>query len=142
MTYKKIIILLIFFVSILFLENIQIYKKIFILVSKDPERRIIDQHGYCGAESVGFIKFLLKKYKFEHIPRVINFDNMVPDNYWSFFKFDKNIRKNVFKNDYVILLNFNIKDEKNLESLNKSMINLDNYKFIENYENCFLIKLS
>ena len=53
MTHKKIIILLILFISILLLENIQFYKKIFILVSKDPERRLIDQHGYCGAESVG-----------------------------------------------------------------------------------------
>ena len=67
---------------------------------------------------------------------------MVPDNYWSFFKFDKNIRKNVFNNDYVILLNFNLKDETNLKSLKKSRINLDNYKFIETYDNCFLIKLS
>ena len=142
MKYKKIIILLIFFASILFLENIQIYKKIFILVSKDPERRLIDQQGYCGAESVGFIKFLLKKYKFEYVPRVLNFDNMVPDDYWSFFKFDKNIRKKIYNNDYVILLNFNLKDKKNLKSLKESMIDLDNYRFIETYENCFLIKLS
>ena len=142
MTHKKIIILLILFVSILFLENTQIYKKIFILVSKDPERRLIDQHGYCGAESVGFIRFLLKKYEFNQVPRVINFDNMVPDNYWSFFKFDKNIRENKFNNDYVILLNFNVKDEKNLKLLKKSKIDLNNYTFIETYENCFLIKIS
>ena len=67
---------------------------------------------------------------------------MVPDNYWSFFKFDKNIRENKFNNDYVILLNFNLKDKKNLKSLKKSKINLNNYTFIEAYENCFLIKIS
>ena len=45
-------------------RDFQIPKKIFILLTKDPEKRLVDQHGYCGGESVGFIKYLYKKYNF------------------------------------------------------------------------------
>ena len=113
MKYKKINFLLILFLTILFIENLKIHKKIFILLTKDPEKRLVDQQGYCGGESVGFIKFLYKKYDFKSIPMIINFDNKVPDNYWSIFKFDKKVRKNIFTNyDYIILLNYNYKDIK------------------------------
>ena len=133
MNYKKINFLLILFLTILFIENFQIPKKIFILLTKDPEKRLVDQHGYCGGESVGFIKYLYKKYDFKSIPMIINFDNKVPDNYWSIFKFDKKVRKNIFTNyDYK-------KMKKGFKSKN---FNLDNYKIIENSKNCFLYKLS
>lgn len=141
MKYKKINFLLILFLTILFIEKFQIHKKIYILLTKDPEKRLVDQQGYCGGESVGFIKYLYKKYDFKFIPMILNFDNKVPDNYWSIFKFDKKIRKNVFKNyDYIILLNYNY-DDMNKSIKNKNF-NLDNYKIIENYKNCFLYKLT
>lgn len=141
MKYKKINFLLILFLTILFIEKFQIHKKIYILLTKDPEKRLVDQQGYCGGESVGFIKYLYKKYDFKFIPKIINFDNKVPDNYWSIFKFDKKIRKNVFMNyDYIILLNYNY-DDMNKSIKNKNF-NLDNYKIIENYKNCFLYKLT
>ncbi len=140
MNYKKINFLLILFLTILFIENFQIPKKIFILLTKDPEKRLVDQHGYCGGESVGFIKYLYKKYNFKSIPMIINFDNKVPDNYWSIFKFDKKVRKNIFTNyDYIILLNYNYMEMK--QSIKNKNFNLDNYKIIENSKNCFLYKL-
>ena len=140
MKYKKINFLLILFLTILFIEKFQIHKKIYILLTKDPEKRLVDQQGYCGGESVGFIKYLYKKYDFKFIPMIINFDNKVPDSYWSIFKFDKKIRMNVFMNyDYIILLNYNY-DDMNKSIKNKNF-NLNNYKIIENYKNCFLYKL-
>tara|TARA_B100001057_G_scaffold76680_1_gene71448 strand:+ start:326 stop:751 length:426 start_codon:yes stop_codon:yes gene_type:complete len=140
MKYKKINFLLILFLTILFIEKFQIHKKIYILLTKDPEKRLVDQQGYCGGESVGFIKYLYKKYDFKFIPMIINFDNKVPDSYWSIFKFDKKIRMNVFINyDYIILLNYNY-DDMNKSIKNKNF-NLNNYKIIENYKNCFLYKL-
>tara|TARA_B100000989_G_C19370496_1_gene397158 strand:- start:168 stop:593 length:426 start_codon:yes stop_codon:yes gene_type:complete len=140
MKYKKINFLLILFLTILFIENLKIHKKIFILLTKDPEKRLVDQQGYCGGESVGFIKFLYKKYDFKSIPMIINFDNKVPDNYWSIFKFDKKVRKNIFTNyDYIILLNYNYKDIK--KGIKDKNFNLENYNIIESYKNCFLYKL-
>ena len=141
MNYKKICYLLILFISILFLENLQIYKKMFILVSKNPEERLIDQNGYCGGESVGFIKFLFKKYNFKKIPNIINFDRMVPDDYWSIFKFDKDIRENKLNYNYLILLNYNFPKKNRIIPLENKQIDLNNYNIIENYENCFLLKL-
>ena len=141
MNYKKINLLLILLLTILFIENSQIHKKIFILLTKDPEKRLVDQNGYCGGESVGFIKYLYEKYNFKSIPVTINFDNKVPDSYWSIFKFDKKVRKNIFENyDYIILLNFNYKEMK--QDMKDKNFNLKNYKIIENYKNCFLYKLA
>ena len=141
MNYKKINLLLILLLTILFIENSQIHKKIFILLTKDPEKRLVDQNGYCGGESVGFIKYLYKKYDFKSIPMIINFDNKVPDNYWSIFKYDKNIRQNIFKNyDYIILLNYDYVEMR--KSFKNKNFNLDNYKIIENSKSCFLYKLS
>ena len=141
MNYKKINFLLILFLTILFIENFQIPKKIFILLTKDSEKRLVDHHGYCGGESVGFIKYLYKKYDFKSIPMIINFDDKVPDNYWSIFKYDKKIRQNIFKNyDYIILLNYDYVEMR--KSIKNKNFNLDNYKIIENSKNCFLYKLS
>ena len=72
---------------------------------------------------------------------IINFDNKVPDSYWSIFKFDKKVRKNIFENyNYIILLNFNYKEMK--QDMKDKNFNLKNYKIIENYKNCFLYKLA
>ena len=141
MNYKKINLLLILILTILFIENYQIHKKIFILLTKGPEKRLVDQYDYCGGESVGFIKYIYKKYDFKSIPMIINFDNKVPDNYWSIFKYDKKIRQNIFKNyDYIILLNYDYVEMR--KSIKNKNFNLDNYKIIENSKNCFLYKLS
>tara|TARA_B100000989_G_scaffold60533_1_gene41601 strand:- start:4741 stop:5166 length:426 start_codon:yes stop_codon:yes gene_type:complete len=141
MKYKKINLLLILLLTIFFIENLQIHKKIFILLTKDPEKRLVDQNGYCGGESVGFIKYLYKKYDFKFTPMIINFDKKVPDSYWSIFRFDKKARNNIFENnDYIILLNFNYQEMK-LRVKDKNF-NLKNYKIIENTKNCFLYKLS
>jgi len=145
MNYKKICFFLILFLSILFLENLQIYKKTFVLLSKDTDRRIVDHHGYCDGESVGFIKYLYTKYNFELTPKIVNFDEMVPDDYWSIFKFDKNIRNKIYNYDYVILLNYRSKKLNKIDNIIYSEINnefdLNNYKIIENTKNCFLLKL-
>ena len=92
-------------------------------------------------ESVGFIKFLYKKYNFKLIPKILNFDKMVPDNYWSIFKFNRGIRSNNFNYEYLILLNYNTYNKKNVIKFGKKKINLKDYKIIENKQNCFLLKL-
>ena len=145
MNYKKICFFLILFLSILFLENLQIYKKIFVLLSKDADKRMVDHHGYCDGESVGFIKYLYKKYNFKLTPKIVNFDEMVPDDYWSIFKFDKNVRNKIYNYNYIILLNYRSKQLNKIDNIIYSEVNnefdLNNYKILEKSKNCFLLKL-
>ena len=39
-------------------------KKTFFLLSRDYERRMIDQHGFCSSNAFGFINYIQKKYNF------------------------------------------------------------------------------
>ena len=114
-------------------ENSQTLKKSFFLISKDYKKRMSDHHGYCGNESVGFIDYLYKKYNFKKIPKIIN--NEVPDEYWSLFRFDKNIRNKKYNYEYLILLNHN------QEKIMSKEFNINNYKIIENNKNCYLLHL-
>lgn len=145
MTYKKISIFLILIFSILFLENLQIFKKTFVLFTKDTERRLVDHHGYCGGESVGFIRHLYRKYDFKLTPKIINFTKNIPDNYWSTFNFDKNARKQIFNYNYIILLNYKSKTLINTDKIlyyENKKIDLTRYEILENTNNCFLLKLA
>ena len=115
------------------------------MVSKDTDERIVDHHGYCDGESVGFIKYLYKKYNFKLTPKIVNFDEMVPDDYWSIFKFDKNVRNKIYNYNYIILLNYRSKQLNKIDNIIYSEVNnefdLNNYKILEKSKNCFLLKL-
>ena len=105
MINNKISFILALVLLVIILEDSQTIKKTFFLISKDYKNRMIDYHGYCSKESVGFIDYLYKKYNFKKIPKIINTE--VPDEYWSLFKFDKNIRNNKYDYEYLILINYN-----------------------------------
>jgi len=140
MNYKKICFFSIFFLVVLFLENFQIFKKTILLISRDTDRRMIDHHGHCSGESVGFVKYLYKKYEFEKIPKIVNFDRMVPDNYWSIFKFDIKIQNKIYNYDYIILLNYNSKSLTKIDNPELGeKFDIENYKVIENLKNCYLL---
>ena len=118
---------------VIILEDSQTIKKSFFLISRDYKTRMINHHGYCNKESVGFIDYLYRKYDFKKIPKIINTE--VPDEYWSLFKFDKNIRNQKYDYEYLILLNYN------QEKIISKEFNIDNYKMIENNKNCYLLHL-
>ena len=133
MINNKISFFLALILIITILENSQTLRKSFFLISKDYKKRMSDHHGYCGNESVGFIDYLYKKYNFKKIPKIIN--NEVPDEYWSLFRFDKNIRNKKYNYEYLILLNHN------QEKIMSKEFNINNYKIIENNKNCYLLHL-
>jgi|TARA_B110000881_G_C18492843_1_gene472737 hypothetical protein len=118
---------------VIILEDSQTIKKTFFLISKDYKSRMIDHHGYCGGESIGYIDYLYQKYNFKKIPKIINAD--VPDEYWSLFKFDKNIRNKKYNYEYLILLNYSHKKIVSKE------FNINNYEVIENNKSCYLLHL-
>ena len=115
------------------LENSQTLRKSFFLISKDYKKRMIDHHGYCGNESVGFLDYLYKKYNFKKIPTIITHE--VPDEYWSLFRFNKNVRNKKYNYEYLILLNYN------QEKIMSKEFNINNYKIIESNKNCYLLNL-
>ena len=58
----KLFYIVILFFIIFFLNNYQIYKKTFFLLSRDYEKRMVDEHGYCSRESFGFINYVFMTF--------------------------------------------------------------------------------
>ncbi len=46
--------------TLFFLTNNNLFKKTFFSLSRDYERRMIDQHGFCSREAFGFINYIQK----------------------------------------------------------------------------------
>ena len=130
-----------FFIALLlftlfFLTNNNLFKKTFFSLSRDYERRMIDQHGFCSRESFGFINYIQNKYKFKKKPRIINYKE-VPNSNWPLFKFYKSGEINY---SYLIILNYT-EDLKNKNKLtNKFNIKFNDYIIIENSADCYLLK--
>ena len=71
-----------------------------VLKFNEPSR-IVDRYGFCGGESIGYLKYLNEKFNFKSNPKIINFIHTPPTN-WSIY--DTN-RIN-FKSDFEILINY------------------------------------
>ena len=67
----------------------------------DEPSRIVDRYGFCGGESIGYLKYLNEKFNFKSNPKIINFIHTPPTN-WSIY--DTN-RINL-KSNYEILINY------------------------------------
>ena len=65
------------------------------------ETRLIKRNGYCFRESVGFLRMLKKKYKFNFNPLIVNYEDAVPDSGWSIYDNHNKTDKN-----HKILLNY------------------------------------
>ena len=122
--------------TLFFLTNNNLFKKTFFSLSRDYERRMIDQHGFCSRESFGFINYIQKKYNFKNEPRVINFKD-VPNNNWPFFRFYK---KDEVDYSNLVVLNYTEDLKKKNKLINKFKIKYNNYKIIEKSDNCYLLK--
>ena len=61
---------------------------------------MIERYGFCSRESVGFLKMLKEKYKFNFNPKVINYD-VYPPNEWSIYDSYKKAVEN-----HIIFLNY------------------------------------
>ena len=116
---------------ILFFSNTNFYKNVIKIITKNYETRIIETYGFCGGESIGFLKFLKNKYKFTDNPKIINYVH-TPQVNWAIIN-TNNINK-IAKEK--ILLNYpgesiNI----NLEKINNSLFEFtDLFFFSNNFE--------
>ena len=93
---------LLILICLFFLMNKTDFIKDFYKVIKFNEpSRIVDRYGFCGGESVGYLKYLKKKFNFKSNPKIINFIHTPPTN-WSIY----DSKKDNFKSDFEILINY------------------------------------
>ena len=105
--------LLLISLLLIFLNNIQFFKKFYLVSTQDYTLRFNKAYinnyfsGYCEKESHGYIRAINRKYKVNISPKIINFDKKrrkVP--YWIFYKkFSK------VDDQKMILLNYSQNDD-------------------------------
>ena len=98
---KNISILIIGFLILSFIYNHNFFRKLYNIYVINHESRLAKKYGYCFRESVGFLKMLKKKYKFNFNPLIMNYEDAVPNSGWSIY--DNNYKTD---NKHKILLNY------------------------------------
>ena len=78
------------------------------------ESRLTEKSGYCSRESVGFLRMLKKKYKFNFNPLIVNYEDAVPSSGWSIYDNHNKTDKN-----HKILLNYSKNLSLYFKPLNK-----------------------
>ena len=107
-------ILIIGFLILSFIYNHNFFRKLYNIFVINFESRLIKKHGNCSRESVGFLKMLKKKYKFNFNPLIVNYEDGVPDSGWPIY--DNNYKTD---NSHKILLNYHKNLSLSFKPLNK-----------------------
>lgn len=123
--------ILIILLIIFFFNSTNFFKNFVKVTKKNYDERIIETYGFCGGESIGFLKYLKNKYKFNENPKIINYEH-TPQVYWSIVN-TKNI--NAIAKEK-ILLNYPGKQLNiNLEKINDNLFEfLDLFFFSNNFD--------
>jgi hypothetical protein len=98
---KNLGVLIISFLILSFIYNHNLFRKLYNIFVINFESRLTKKHGYCFRESVGFLRMLKKKYKFNFNPLIVNYEDAVPDSGWSIYDNNNKTDKN-----HKILLNY------------------------------------
>ena len=107
-------ILIIGFLILSFIYNHNIFRKLYNIFIINYESRLTKEQGYCSRESVGFLRMLKKKYKFNFNPLIVNYENSVPSSGWSIYD-----NYNKTDNKHKILLNYPKNLSLHFKPLNK-----------------------
>ena len=94
-------VLIIIFLILSFIYNQNLFRKLYNIFLINFESRLTKKNGYCFRESVGFLRMLKKKYKFNFNPLIVNYEDAVPDSGWSIYDNHNETDKN-----HKILLNY------------------------------------
>lgn len=82
---KKIIFFFtLFSLIIIFALKIDFLKNLNNILKFNENERVEKIYGYCGGESIGYLKYLKKKYKIKTNPKILNYDHTPPTN-WSIY---------------------------------------------------------
>ena len=102
------------------------FENIYLVSKYNIDERLINNYGYCGGVSYGFIKYIDNKYKPEKNLKIYNEDKSYPYSEAFIHK-----PKKKYIDNFLIVLNYN--------DLNSS-IDIKNYTIIEKFQNCFYLK--
>ena len=98
---NKIKFTLLFFILLTFLYKINPIKNFSEIISYKIPERLENIYGYCGGESIGYLKYIKKKFKLNANPKIINFVH-TPPNLWSIYE----AKFNNYISDKIIILNY------------------------------------
>ena len=96
--YKR---LILSFLVLVLLFSTNFLKNFLNIYSNDLNKRVSFAYGFCGNESVGYLKYLKKEFWLDNNPTIINYVHTPPVE-WSIFEPSK---LNKYSND-IILLNY------------------------------------
>ncbi|MDC0396078.1 hypothetical protein OAM18_03735 [Candidatus Pelagibacter sp.] len=116
--YLKFILLLFILILILITNFFDNFKNIY---NNNFDKRIDSIYGFCGNESIGYLKYLNKKYKLNNNPQIINYKH-TPNVSWAII----DPKKIKLPSNEIILLNYpgkNISLNHTREANNKFYIN-------------------
>ena len=118
--------ILLFLILFAFLYKINPIKNFSEIISYKLPKRLENIYGYCGGESIGYLKYIKKEFKLDANPEIINF-NHTPPNLWSIYE----AKFNNYKSDKKIVLNYpGKKIQVNLVSLGDNIFEFrDPYYF-------------
>ena len=97
-----------------FIYNHNLFRKLYNVFVMNYESRLTEKSGYCFRESVGFLRMLKKKYKFNFNPLIVNYEDAVPSSRWSIYDNHNKTDKN-----HKILLNYSKNLSLYFKPLNK-----------------------
>ena len=93
--------IILFFVLFAFLYKINPIKNFSEIINIKLPKRLENIYGYCGGESIGYLKYIKKKFKLNAHPEIINFIH-TPPNLWSIYE----AKLNNYKSNKKIVLNY------------------------------------
>ena len=125
-SFFKIKFILLFFVLFAFLFKINPIKNLSEIISYRLPERLENIYGYCGGESIGYLKYIKKNFRLNSNPEIINFVH-TPPNLWPIYE----AKFNNYKSDKKIVLNYpGKKIQVNLTSLGNNVFEFkDPYYF-------------
>ena len=97
----KINLVILFFILFVFLYKINPTKNFSEIINNKLPKRLENIYGYCGGESVGYLKYIKKNFKLNAHPKIINFIH-TPPNLWSIYE----AKFNNYKSNKKIILNY------------------------------------
>ena len=121
---KNIGILIVGFLILIFIFHQNLFRKFYNVINDDYEIRLSKSSGYCLNDSVGYLRYLKKKYNFKFNPLVINYEDSVPSSNWAIY--DTRLKDD---NSHKILLNYPNKLFLNFEPLGKKFISKNSVKY-------------
>ena len=123
-------ILIISFLILSFIYNHNLFRKLYNIFVINFESRLTKKHGYCFRESVGFLRMLKKKYKFNFNPLIVNYEDSTPSSGWSIYD-----NHNKTDNNHKILLNYPKNLSLYFKPLNKTFYSEGTVKYSNGISN-------